>query len=241
MQKKWYIGCSGFYYREWKGVFYPEDLPSSKWFGYYCQHFNTLELNVTFYRFPQLKTLQGWHQKSPPHFLFAVKAPRTITHIKKFTDVKTILTEFYDVVTLGLEEKLGPVLFQLPPKFEYSQERLHNILDHLNPAYNNVIEFRNSSWWRQDVMDELGKHNITFCGVSYPGINDEVVINTPQLYYRFHGVPKLFYSAYDNAFLESRVHDITENDTVQNAFLYFNNTASSAALGNARFVQELIK
>lgn len=240
MAKKWYIGCSGFYYKEWKEVFYPVHLVQSKWFNHYCDHFNTLELNATFYRFPELKTLQGWYKKSPPEFLFAVKVPRTITHIKQFKETQSLLNQFYSVLSNGLEEKLGPVLFQLPPRYSYTEERLAAIIHHLDPTYNNVVEFRNESWWRKDVMESLGKENITFCSVSYPGLNDAVVCNTAEVYYRFHGVPKLFYSMYDNNFLENKVADI-KHAAINTAYLYFNNTASAAALTNAAYVQQLVK
>ncbi|MEP7319447.1 MAG: DUF72 domain-containing protein, partial [Panacibacter sp.] len=117
----WYIGCSGFSYKDWKGKFYPEKLASGNWFEYYAEQFNTLEVNSTFYRFPQLNTLLNWYNKSTDHFLFAVKAPRLITHYKKFTDCKELLADFYQVVQEGLREKLGPVLFQLPPQIIYDE------------------------------------------------------------------------------------------------------------------------
>src|SRR6185436_3494437 len=126
---KWQIGCSGFHYKEWKGIFYPEALPQKEWFGFYTQHFNSLELNTTFYRFPVLKSLENWYNISPPGFLFAVKVPRLITHYKKFRDCKRLIDDFYTLVTKGLKEKLGPVLFQLPPNFSYTNERLTLIIN----------------------------------------------------------------------------------------------------------------
>src|SRR5258708_6683244 len=113
---KLFIGCSGFHYREWKEKFYPEKMPQRKWFDYYSSQFNTIELNVTFYRFPQIKTLQNWYEKSPAEFCFAVKVPRLITHYKQFNDTDQLLTDFYSTTRSGLREKLGPVLFQLPGK-----------------------------------------------------------------------------------------------------------------------------
>src|ERR1700761_5193584 len=125
----WHIGCSGFYYKDWRGPFYPVDLPQRKWFEFYGEHFSTVELNGTFYRFPQLKTLQSWYQRSPAHFRFSVKAPRAITHYRKFNDCADFLTSFYDTINNGLREKLGPVLFQLPPGLGYSEEKLEQILN----------------------------------------------------------------------------------------------------------------
>lgn len=239
MAMNWYIGCSGFYYKEWKEIFYPKGLAQSKWFEYYCQQFNTLELNVTFYRFPELKLFQNWYTKSPQDFLFAAKVPRIITHQKKFVDTEDILKSFYDVVINGLQEKAGPILFQLPPSLQYSAEKLEQIIAQIDPSFNNVIEFRNISWWRKEVMETLGDRNITFCGVSFPGLPEDVVINTPQPYYRFHGVPKLYYSGYDNDFLERVFKKLHSGKQVEKAFLYFNNTAAAEALHNAKYLQQM--
>ena len=124
-------GCSGFYNRHWKGVFYPEDIPQSKWFDHYCEHLNTLELNTTFYKFPTPERLQPWYKKSPADFLISVKAPRLITHFKKLNDCERLLDDFYTASSNGLKEKLGCTLFQFPPGFIYSEERLENICNSL--------------------------------------------------------------------------------------------------------------
>ncbi len=238
---RWYIGCSGFYYKEWKEIFYPKGLPQKQWFEYYCQHFNTLEINNTFYRFPQLKNLQGWHQRSPKDFLFSIKVPGSVTHYKQFNETENLLRDFYAIIREGLGEKLGPVLFQLPPKLSYSEEKLNKILVQIDHNFLNVIEFRNDSWWRKDVIDKLAENNIVFCGVSFPGLpHDDAVINRDISYYRFHGVPKLFYSSYDHEFLKKIFLQIQKQSTLRSAFIYFNNTASAAALENSRFVQSLL-
>jgi uncharacterized protein YecE (DUF72 family) len=235
----WYIGCSGFHYKEWKNIFYPKGVGESKWFEFYCRHFNTLELNVTFYRFPQLSMLESWYRRSPDDFMFAVKVPRTITHIKQFNDAHAELNDFYNLLRFGLKEKLGCVLFQLPPKYHYSEENLEKILNHVHPAFTNVVEFRHESWWREDVKEKLWLHHVIFCGVSYPGLPDEVMTKDVVSYYRFHGVPKLYYSPYEESFLEKVVKEINGSEKVSKAFLFFNNTATNAALSNARFVQGL--
>jgi uncharacterized protein YecE (DUF72 family) len=242
MQKiRWHIGCSGFSYKEWKEEFYPKGLAQKEWFSYYANHFNTLELNVTFYRFPTLKSLQGWYDKAPGEFSFSAKVPRSITHYKKFVDTERMMEDFYGVLKEGLKEKLSCVLIQLPPTFSYSEERINSLLAHTNPAFQNVIEFRHESWWREDVMTILAKNKISFCGVSFPKISfDEPVINTPVCYYRFHGVPKLFYSEYEPAFIEKVYKQIMADKKVKEAFVYFNNTASLAALHNAKYFQQLI-
>jgi uncharacterized protein YecE (DUF72 family) len=237
----WHIGCSGFHYKEWKEEFYPKGLPQRKWFEYYTGHFDTLELNVTFYRFPTLKSLQGWYEKAPPGFSFSAKVPRSITHYKKFVETESMLADFYGLLKEGLSEKLGCVLFQLPPQFSYSEEKLEKILMQVDPGFTNVIEFRHESWWRQDVMALLASNRISFCGVSFPKIPyDDAVMNLPLCYYRFHGVPKLFYSEYDPSFIEKIHHQVISNPLVSTAFIYFNNTASLAALHNARYLKELV-
>ena len=106
-----HIGCSGFYYRDWKAIFYPEKLPQTKWFEYYSQHFNTLEINSSFYKFPTEKSLKKWYDTSPADFKFSLKVPRLITHYKKFFDCESLLTDFYTSIQSGLQEKSGCVLF----------------------------------------------------------------------------------------------------------------------------------
>src|SRR6476620_4205894 len=130
----WYVGCSGFYYKEWKDKFYPKGLPQRSWFEYYAGQFNALELNNTFYRFPELDKLQHWHDASPKEFRFAVKAPREITHDKQFEGTEDLLHEFYNTLKNGLAEKLGPVLFQLPPSFDFTPERLKVLTMHIDKA-----------------------------------------------------------------------------------------------------------
>ncbi|HWJ29239.1 MAG TPA: DUF72 domain-containing protein [Flavisolibacter sp.] len=237
-QINWHIGCSGFHYKEWKEVFYPKGWPQAKWFQYYTRHFSTIEINNTFYRFPELKLFENWYIKAPDDFSFSVKVPRTITHYQQFKETENQLADFYDLTKAGLKEKLGCILFQLPPQIHYSAEKLDSIVRQMNIFFRNVIEFRHISWWRKDVIDILHQHNISFCGVSYPGLINDPLVNTAFPYYRFHGVPKLYYSSYDHAFLDQIVAQIKQRD-VTDAYLYFNNTASAAAIENAKYVQKV--
>ncbi len=238
---QWHIGCSGFHYKEWKEVFYPALLPQKNWFSYYARHFNTLELNTTFYHFPKLSSLQKWYAESPDHFIFSLKAPRLITHYKKFTGTETLLKDFYSVTADGLGNKLGCILFQLPPQFHYSEERLQLIISSLDKTFCNVVEFRHNSWWKQAIYDELGKHNIIFCGSSHPKLKDDLLINTKIAYYRFHGVPVLFKSEYSDDFLQSRIDTIQQDGAVEKAYIYFNNTWGTAALANAQWMNNAVQ
>ena len=240
MKTKYHIGCSGFHYKHWKGVFYPEKLAQSKWIDFYCQHFSTLELNVTFYRFPQLSFLQTWHRKSPPHFTFSVKAPRIITHYKQFNEIKQLIDDLYKIIQEGLEEKLSCILFQLPPRMAYSEEKLKKIVDSLDTSFQNVLEFRNISWWRDEVYDFLRANKICFCGMSHPALPQEIISNTGFIYYRFHGVPHLYKSPYELSVLQNTVDKIRSFDKLREAFIYFNNDIETSAVRNAKELIELI-
>lgn len=229
-------GCSGFHYKHWKGDFYPADLPERKWFEFYCRHFNTLELNVTFYRFPRLPVLEGWYGRSPAGFCFSVKAPRAITHFKKLQGTAGMLADFYEAVTLGLKEKLGCVLFQFPPNFHYTGEHLKLITGSLDSSFKNVVEFRHESWWHKDVYSELGRAGIAFCGMSHPDFPDGLISNTSHLYYRMHGSSQLYASNYSDEELNRLQDQIKSKDSVKEAYIYFNNDVSGYAVTNAKYL-----
>lgn len=229
---EWQIGCSGFHYKHWKGDFYPIDLPQKRWFEYYNKHFQTLELNVTFYRFPRLPVLQEWYQNSSPDFVFAAKVFKGITHYRQFVNCGQMLADFYGLLREGLKEKLGCVLFQMPPRMAYKPGKLDQVLEILDPTFNNVLEFRHESWWNAEVYQKLMKQKIIFCGQSHPMLPDEVVVTNKIVYYRFHGVPHLYSSSYNTAQLISLVNDI-ETSQVKQAFIYFNNDSHGWAIHNA--------
>jgi uncharacterized protein YecE (DUF72 family) len=238
---KWWIGCSGFHYKEWKNVFYPDKLAQRKWFDYYSERFYTIELNVTFYRFPQLAFLQNWYQKSPDEFLFAVKVPRLITHFKQLKDCERYLSDFYGTIREGLKNKLGPVLFQFPPKLGYSDEILERIVTQLDLSFTNAIEFRHQDWWNDDVYKALGRKKIIFCGISHPSLPDEAIVNTSKAYYRFHGVHKLYYSSYSEEKLREIAFQLKANKKLKEVYIYFNNTASVAAIENITRLKSILE
>jgi uncharacterized protein YecE (DUF72 family) len=235
------IGCSGFYNKHWKGVFYPNDMAQQKWFNFYCEHFSTLELNTTFYRFPKLDLLQGWYDKSPEDFIMSVKAPRIITHLKKFKDCETLLDDFYDVCEKGLGHKLGPLLFQLPPSIPYKAETLENICNKLRAGFVNVLEFRHESWWTKEVYTLLEARGIIFCSVSHPKLPDQVIINSDTAYIRLHGVPEMFYSAYSTRQMQNLLDITKQNERLRKVFIYFNNTAGIEGIRNAVELQSIIR
>jgi uncharacterized protein YecE (DUF72 family) len=238
-QTKINIGCSSYYNKQWQGLFYPEDMPTGKWFEYYCTQFNTYELNSTFYKSPTVKSLQTWYKKTPDGFLFSAKAPKQITHLKKFVDCEQELGDFYSACSEGLADKLACILFQLPPSFSYSEERLALIISSLKPGFKNVVEFRNESWWHDDVFNAFAKSNISFCSPNYPKLPTSVVTTNAIAYLRFHGNPRLFYSEYSNEELKATYEEIVKKENVDEVFIYFNNTASTAGIINAVAMKEL--
>lgn len=237
---EWHIGCSGFHYKDWKEVFYPKGVPQRKWFEYYGEHFKTLELNVTFYRFPVVSMLQSWYERSAPDFTFSVKAPRIITHFKKLNDCGELLHDFYQTIEEGLKEKTGCVLFQFPPGFHFSEERLTKIIDSLDPNFPNVVEFRHESWWKKEVYKELGKNKISFSGMSHPRLPETVIENTSMLYYRMHGVPHLYQSPYSTEHLKKFIKDVQACGKIKKAFIYFNNDIGCNAVKNATEMKALV-
>lgn len=238
---KWHIGCSGFLYRDWKNIFYPPDIPQRSWLQYYSNQFDTLEINSTFYKFPEAKNLKKFYEQTSVDFQFSLKAPRLITHFKKMKDCESLLSDLYSAAITGLREKLGPILFQFPPSFTCSSENQDAIIKHLNPEFKNVVEFRNAGWFSEDVKESLSKAGIIMSGLSHPILKEKQMIikNTSIIYYRFHGIEKLFYSAYSEEELENFYITAMETNA-EEIFVYFNNTASLSAIANAVFLKNIV-
>lgn len=227
------VGTCGFHNKHWKGIFYPEKLAQRKWFEFYCEKFNSLEINTTFYRFPTAARLNLWYAKSAADFTFSVKAPRLITHFNQFNNCERLLDEFYTACRDGLREKLGCTLFQLPARLVYSKEKLSQILFSLDPAFHNVIEFRDASWWNPEVYDALAENNITFCSISHPKYPTDLIANTAIFYLRLHGDEELYFSDYTSQRLKVFDAAIHHFHDLSSIYVYFNNTASEAGVLNA--------
>lgn len=156
------VGTSGYNYPEWKGSFYPADLAAAKMLPYYAERFATVEINASFYRMPNAKTIAGWAGATPEEFVFALKAPKRITHDARLRDVDEPLRYFCDVIG-GLDRKLGPVLFQLPPNFKQDLGRLGDLLIRLPPGLRCAFEFRHASWFTEDAYALLRTRNAALC------------------------------------------------------------------------------
>jgi len=183
--------------------------------------------------------MDNWYHTSPDNFVFTIKAPAKITHYAKFSGTEELISNFYRVIAGGLKEKLACVLFQLPPSFTYTPERLSLILKNLDHGFHNVVEFRHISWWNNNVFTEFKNKNVTFSGLSYPSaLPDEVIQFTKLVYYRFHGKPVLYkslYTAEEMSKFASAIDPVNKQ-----VFVYFNNTWGTAALTNAAQLIELI-
>ncbi len=233
---EYHIATSGWYYREWKGAFYPDDLPSHRWFSYYAQQFDTVELNAPFYRPPQLATVKNWKRNAPENFRYSVKVNRAITHEKRFQGTQELIHQFYQIADV-LGPKLGCFLFQLPPNFEFTPARLELILSQLDSTYRNVLEFRHASWWMPEVFAALRAHKIIFCSVSAPKLPDDLIITADDIYIRFHGPKRWFYDPYSEAELAAWSAKISASQA-KAAWIYFNNTADGSAIANAHTLEQ---
>lgn len=234
---KHYVGCSGFHYREWKGLFYPEGLPQKAWLSFYAERFNTLELNNTFYRFPTEASLQKWYRDTPAPFSFIVKAPKIFTHLKKMQGIEVELTDFYAVCTAALSEKLACFLFQFPASVPYAPQMLDTILQSCGGSVLHAFEFRHQSWWREEVWLALQNAGHVFCNVSFPGLPDIFVPDPKRQYLRFHGVPVLYKSGYGREGLAWWIEKI-KGHRPETMFALFNNTWYGEAITDARLWRE---
>lgn len=232
-----HIGCSGYYYREWKGRFYPENLPSTKWLAFYAQHFNTIEINATFYRVPTLRSLGKWYNDTPADFAFTVKAPKLFTHLKKMRGILDEQTAFYETCTAALQDKLRCVLYQFPPSVKYDEHMLEAIMSLSNVPVLHAVEFRDSSWWQPDVYAALAGAGIVFVNVSLPGMEDVFVPQDETAYLRFHGKPVLYKSGYGPEGLEPWIERINATPPRQ-LFAYFNNTWFGEAITDAKLLRQ---
>jgi uncharacterized protein YecE (DUF72 family) len=238
--RRYLLGCSGYFYRGWRGRFYPEELKPGDWLPYYSEFFNTVELNSTFYNFPKRENLRRLAKKTPEDFVFSVKVNRAVTHLKRFRGTKDLLDRFYLEVREGLGSKLGCVLFQLPPSYRFSEENLERILEQMNPDFLNVLEFRHGSWWREEVFRALRSEGVVFCSVSFPGLPEDLVETGDTLYVRFHGKKEKYRYRYSEEELREWARRI-EGSRARTFYLYFNNDYNAYAPENCRTLMEILR
>jgi len=234
---RYFVGTSGWHYDDWKVRFYPEKLPRAKWLEFYARHFTTLELNNTFYRLPSEETFTRWYNSSPPGFTFSVKVSRFITHIKRLKDCDEALDNFMSRSAL-LKDKLGPLLYQLPPGLHRDDGLLTAFLEKLPRELKHIIEFRHQSWLVEDVFDILRQYNIGFCVFDMPRLECPLLATAKFAYIRFHGRDSLYSGCYTDEELgdwADRITDLAQN--LELVYIYFNNDIEGFALKNAETIR----
>ena len=238
---KIHIGTSGWHYHHWKGTFYPAEIKDSDQFALYAKTFNTVEINNSFYRLPLLKTFSEWRDAAPAGFIFAVKASRFFTHAKKLIPDKAGLQKFFNRVE-RLHEKLGPVLFQLPPQWKINVERLRLFLSELPNGHRYTFEFRNATWYHDDVYRVLHDYNSAFCIYELGGHSSPLEVTADFVYMRLHGPGDKYQGSYSNNDLNAwKKRCIYWQNEGKDVYIYFDNDQQGYAAFNAKTLLKMLR
>jgi uncharacterized protein YecE (DUF72 family) len=235
-----HIGTSGWNYEHWKGNFYPMDLSQKIWLEFYTETFSTVELNNSFYRLPEKATFEKWRERTPEGFLFSVKANRYITHMKRLKDPDKSLSKFLKNIK-GLGNKLGPVLFQLPPSFACNHDRLIEFLEALPEKGRYTFEFRNQGWFNEKTLGLLTRYRAAFCIYQLAGTLSPEAVTTDFVYIRLHGPGGAYRGEYNSKTLEGWA--ITIMDWIgqgKEIFCYFDNDEHGYAVKDAIKLKRMI-
>ncbi len=237
--KKIHIGTSGWYYKHWVQVFYPEEIKSNDRLKYYANFFSTVEINSTFYRLPSDKSVHNWFQQVPGNFIFSIKASQYITHRKHLKDFADSTDKFFKQVDL-IQSKLGPILFQLPPSFKINLERLEEFASQLPKGYKFTFEFRDASWYCNETYELLEKYHCALCITDLAGHLSPDVITAPFTYIRLHGPKKAYQGTYGPKKLNEWKERIEKwyNQRIQ-VFCYFDNDEKGFAIQDAQTLKNL--
>jgi uncharacterized protein YecE (DUF72 family) len=228
------VGCSGWMYDDWRGRLYPASEPKRRWLETYARTFDTVEVNATFYRLPKRDAVAAWADHTPERFIFAVKASRYLTHVKRLTDLGEGIERFYEpLAPLREANKLGPVLWQLPENFRRDDERLHGWLDAL-PEGLHAIEFRHESWFVLEVMDALRAHRVALAIGDHPERSFQSLEATASWrYVRFHYGARGRGGNYSATEIDQWAHRIAQWRRTDDVYAYFNNDWQGFAPANA--------
>jgi uncharacterized protein YecE (DUF72 family) len=214
-----WVGTSGYSYKEWRGHFYPQDIGEPQMLRYYAERFSSVEINYTFYRLPTVRVLQGWAKETPEAFTFTLKAPRRITHDLRLRDAADPLSDFCDVAQ-SLKRRLGAILFQLPPFLKKDTARLEDFLHQLPPGFRPAFEFRNQSWFADDVFECLRRFGVALCIAETEDRQTPFEMTTSFGYFRLR---RPDYSEDDLAAWARRLQDTAAQ--WQDVFVYFKHEA----------------
>lgn len=232
-------GTSGWHYKHWIGPFYPPKTPVSKMLEFYAQHFDTVELNNTFYKLPTEPALLAWQSGTPKNFCFALKGSRFLTHMKKLTDAGRGIDRFFDCANL-LGKKLGPIVFQLPPNFGINPERFEAFLEALPRGHRYAFEFRDQSWNDPAIFALLRRHRAACCIFDLAGFQSPLEITADFTYIRLHGPGGKYQGSYSDAALRAWAKRLKEWN-LRASYVYFDNDQSGFAAQNALRLKDFVK
>jgi uncharacterized protein YecE (DUF72 family) len=239
-ETQYFIGCSGWFYWHWRGIFYPEDTTTKQWFDHYATQFKTVELNAPFYSWPTVGTVNSWiKQAGRKRFVYTVKVSELITHVKRFRGTRELVQDFGYIAEL-LGSRLGCFLFQLPPSFNYTAARLQMIVGQLDYSQRNVVEFRDPSWWNENVYAAFRDSGTIFCSCSGPRLPDALIKTADDVYIRFHGLRRWYRHDYTKEELSEWSEKI-KNSGAKRVWAYFNNDRDGNAIKNAKLLLRLLK
>jgi uncharacterized protein YecE (DUF72 family) len=234
-----HIGTSGWHYNHWRGPFYPEKLPAARMLDFYITHFDTVELNNSFYKLPSVEAFANWRRSTPPGFCFAVKASRFLTHNKKLKDPESALQNFLPRAE-ALQEKLGPILFQLPPRWRVNVDRLREFLQALPRRHRYAFEFREPSWNTEAVYDTLRRHNAAYCIYELDCFHSPLEVTADFAYVRLHGPGGKYQGCYSPSTLREWAGRIAQWNKLRAIYIYFDNDQAAYAAQNALALKRLL-
>jgi len=237
-----YIGTSGYTYKDWRGIFYPKDVAQKNWLTFYAQHYNAVEINATFYRpFPE-HVFTHWHDSTPDDFRFVLKGPKLITHEKLLVDIEQELEQFISN-SAALKQKLAAMLWQFPTsaRRDSLQGQFQQFLMLLPTNIKHVFEFRNASWFSEEIYALLNRFDAGIVINDSPHFPSQHVTTDHLIYIRLHGPGALYTSTYNADQLHSWAEEIEPHLVDMDVYLFFNNTSGGHALGNANDLRRLLK
>jgi uncharacterized protein YecE (DUF72 family) len=238
---KIHIGTSGWHYKHWIGTFYPERTKDTDQLKYYLKFFKTVEINNSFYRLPSPETFETWRKAAPKDFIFSVKASRYLTHMKKLKADRRSINKFFSSVN-KLKEKAGPVLFQLPPLWNINVERLSEFLPKLPKGYQYTFEFRDHSWYDEEIYNLLRQFNCAFCIYELERHLSPQEITANFVYIRLHGPGGKYQGNYRLATLRKWAKECRQwQKEGKDVYVYFDNDQLGYAAFNAQRLIELVK
>jgi uncharacterized protein YecE (DUF72 family) len=235
-----HIGTSGWHYKHWVGPFYPEKLPPSRMLDFYTRHFDTVELNNTFYRLPTESGVASWRESTPKGFCFAAKGSRFITHMKKLKDPEPAVAKYFERVE-PLGSKLGPIVFQLPPWWEVDSERLEAFLEALPPGRKYAFELRNPTWHNAAIYRILRRHKAAFCIFEIAGFHSGFEITSNFTYVRLHGPGGAYQGSYPDETMRAWAERVRAwRQDLRAIYIYFDNDQAAFAVQNALTLKRLV-